>query len=136
MLVFNNSRDNFSIKYIDDQYKEFFEYYFQQNKTKAKVESNKNCEKDTAASNNYLSLDDFAHDSSNDEYEDALNEFEFDTDNNYNKNDNLMADIKAEEHLEFNGGIIKIRQSRVKAPMVKKAIALILSSKEVCFYFK
>lgn len=44
--------------------------------------------------------------------------------------------------LEFNGGIIKTCQSRVKAPMVKRAIAAVLSNKEVTFlciffiYFK
>lgn len=61
--------------------------------------------------------------------------YELNTSNYNNTNDNLTKEqLNEEKQLEFNGGIIKIRQSRVKAPMVKKAIALILSSKEV-YYF-
>lgn len=40
-------------------------------------------------------------------------------------------ELKFEEQLEFNGGVIKIHQSRVKAPAVKKAIVSILSTTEV-----
>lgn len=36
-----------------------------------------------------------------------------------------------EQQMEFNGGVIEVRQSRIKAPMIKKAIAAILSSNDV-----
>lgn len=73
------------------------------------------------------------------EYQDAFDDFgesdDIDAQNIYKQKESIVADIKAEEHLEFNGEIIKIRQSRVKAPMVKRAISSILSSREVYFYF-
>ncbi|KAI1725873.1 condensin complex subunit 2 domain-containing protein [Ditylenchus destructor] len=36
-----------------------------------------------------------------------------------------------EQQMEFNGGVIEVRQSRIKAPMIKKAIAAILSSNDL-----
>ncbi len=36
-----------------------------------------------------------------------------------------------DEELQFNGGVIRVRQARIRAPLVKKALAHILSSPEV-----
>ncbi|KAI1732378.1 condensin complex subunit 2 domain-containing protein [Ditylenchus destructor] len=35
-----------------------------------------------------------------------------------------------EQQMEFNGGVIEVRQTRIKAPMIKKAIAAIISSND------
>lgn len=49
--------------------------------------------------------------------------------------DGLPAPAAEDEELQFNGGVIRVRQARIRAPLVKRAIAQILSSSEVSSIF-
>jgi hypothetical protein len=46
----------------------------------------------------------------------------------------LPAPAAEDEELQFNGGVIRVRQARIRAPLVKRAIAQILSSSEVSLF--
>lgn len=72
----------------------------------------------------------FMNNNQNNDYDIELPENEYHS-NSGSPTRGLLAGYEKDDQLAFNGGIIKVCQSRIKAPMVKRAIAAVISNKEV-----